>query len=157
MLMDYVNTGLHVFLKEKENIKWYDITNKYETDPEVFRAFMLKTLIIMKRLSLKGLEIHEIPIPIILKYKKFRSIIYDPIDQTINTLCNEYRFMPLILWGFLNFAYIYFTQLKNIISFFIDSLNGEFKEINYNPPYIDMEREMLNGYDDILKQLNQSN
>lgn len=134
MLYNYTTEIIGHYLTPRK-VPWYQSVERYETDPQEMRAYMVKQLNIMRLLSVKGLRIHDIPEPVIKKYSKYRNIIYDTIDHAIYTLTTEYQFTPLILWGFLNFSYILFTQLKNVITYFVASLNGELKDSKYYPPF----------------------
>ena len=134
MLYNYTIEMVNYFTTKK-NVNWFNFTGKYVTDSIEAREYMLKHLRIMRKLSMEGLRIHEIPEPVIARYKQYRPIIYNFIESAITTLESEYQFTPLMLWGFLNFNYIYFTQLKIIISYFVRSLNGELKDSKYYPPF----------------------
>lgn len=145
MLFNYTSEMIEHFLKPKKNVSIFNIINRYESDPEVIRSYLVKNLNLMRLASIKGLEVYEIPDKVIKKYSIYRNIIYDSIDQIIYVLCSEYKFAPLIIWGFLNANYVLYTQMKTFITYFINSLNGEINDDKvYRTP--DHIKEIIDKY-----------
>jgi hypothetical protein len=102
----------------------------YETNPDNLRDYILKELYILRH---HGLEILEVNIPdkIIQKYYHIRNLIYEPLEIMVIILTSEYRFTPMILWGFLNGAYVLTISMNKSITSFVNSLNGDLEGFNY--------------------------